>query len=93
MPSRAKSGPEITCHCCDGAGKVKLPVVLFRVLQAVEQGHNTSKAVTEYLSDEDVQQTAITNRLNDLTDLGFLSKVKGGKRFVYSKAEQKEAGE
>lgn len=88
-PTETDPRPDIQCSCCAGAGTVKLPQPLYRVIVAVREGHQTASEIYEALGESTVKVTSINNRLEDLRAMGFLTRKKRDqKTFEYSITQQ-----
>jgi hypothetical protein len=82
--------PKIPCPKCKGNGRVDMGKELLQTLDLVKTFEKNGEDATApeihlllgdpYLS----STTAINNRLNDLVALGFLTRERHGKTWVYS---------
>lgn len=80
---------EICCSHCHGSGKVPLPSKFLRTLGVIE-GEMSPREVFEILmkiEQDEVGITAINNRLNDLFDLGLLTRRKVKKQWLFRRIE------
>lgn len=78
----------IKCCKCDGKGEIPLPAHLERTLSAVGSGLKTTEQI--YRRDPDrkkISRNAINNRLNDLLELGLITRYRLGKFITYSEAK------
>ena len=76
--------PLVTCHHCDGSGKLPLTEEMWETLTMLR---NMKAAHAEMVADAmkwPGHVTAINNRLVKLMELGFLRRHKAGKMYVYS---------
>lgn len=69
----------IPCRHCEGSGKETLPEPLRQTLMKLGK----KRATSEDLREEGVTREAINNRLEQLRELGFVSREREGRFFLY----------
>ncbi len=83
MAARTTKRPTITCPKCRGLGDVYLGGELWSVLQLFLHSRRLSSVDVMAILKLDAHPTAINNRLEDLRGLGFLERVRSGRRWMY----------
>ena len=74
---------KIKCPRCEGAGEIELSEDLMKTLKALNKPATADK-ISEVLG-WCGHTTAINNRLEDLRALGFVSRTRIGRCWLYSK--------
>lgn len=86
------SAPDcMTCPTCAGRGTVELPEGMRDVLAYLRLAHSamTATAIRDGLvriGKGRVRTTTINNRLEDLRSLGYVTRVREGRAYLYSPA-------
>lgn len=73
----------IKCECCGGTGKRPLSGDMHETLEAVMHLKNAHAAQVCEAIGHTCTQEAMSNRLADLMRLGFLTRKRNGKYWVY----------
>lgn len=76
--------PLVPCLCCNGSGKMQLPSSLWDTLLALKRRRNAHAAELLPFINDEVDATAINNRLERLRALGFVTRRKRSKFWIYS---------
>lgn len=75
--------PKVPCWHCNGSGRVLLSDELLETLEALKT-RKTASARDLFLTLKlNCHPTAMNNRLEDLRGLGFLTRKRDGKRWLY----------
>lgn len=77
--------PKVKCESCDGTGEVELDQTLLETLKIVRKlGRATASEVYAHKDFKDkVVLTAVNNRLDELFNLGFLTRSKCSRQWMY----------
>lgn len=90
---KAETCPIIQCRKCHGTGKVALPLALLETLRAVPRDGITSYElnISHFPA---LTPNAQNNRLEELRELGFVTRIREGRfwRYVRAKAVRNGRG-
>ena len=78
--------PLVTCHHCDGCGKLRLSDEMWETLTTLRKMKAAHAEMVALEMKWPGHVTAINNRLVKLMQLGFLRRHKAGKMYVYTPA-------
>lgn len=82
---RSSKIPSVACRACEGTGKVTVSESQFSTLLIVKRLKRAKSVdVWRHLSGDKIGWTGVTNRLNELHNLGLLKRTREGRAWVYS---------
>lgn len=77
--------PSVSCRACNGTGKVTISETQYATLAIVKKLKRAKSVdVWRHLSGDKIGWTGVTNRLNELHNLGLLKRTREGRAWVYS---------
>ena len=91
MTIMSKQLPLIECPTCHGSGKAPLSETYASTLALFKRNELTAEQARVRSGETGVEVTAFNNRLRFLMELGFLTRRREGKFWLYSLQPKKKA--